>query len=172
MSNELATVNDTAIATQTENADTMFLPQNQEQFEMIKELQASDAELNQVLMTSVSSQELMRAGAVFNVLDVFNTTILDKDEEKAVTVFQIEFVEDVKTEKNTFVAGEIVSVMKSANTINGKIANAFANWKAVGKPKTLCNYQFVEDLRYQRNGNAAIVLRAAPKQIKAVNSKK
>lgn len=167
MKNETNNETETGLVAVTDNSlvgvemDNDFVPQNREQFELIRELQESAAALDGLEMPKITSKELAETGEVFDIVDAYTTTIEDKktNSPKRLVVFLIESVNR-----------ELTAVMKDGNSVNLQYAEFFSKFKAIGKPQRKTGFQFVEATWLQENaGNYPIILRKAAKVVKSVN---
>lgn len=119
---------------------------------VLKQTQALEAEIEMLNYEFTKPTDLLNVP--INVLDAIASEIRDDDELKDVVIFQ---VEECETGLHHF-------VMQSSNEIRNRYVQLFENRKFLAltfkKPvPPLTNYHFVEDMRYQKAGNTAIVLK-------------
>lgn len=132
-----------------------------EMLALIQDLQQSTAEIEGLQVEYTKPSDMVKDEIVFNLVDAYISEIQDNGQPKDVVIFRCECADGIER-----------FVMQSHNPIRGKYANMFSTAKALGAVTgqpvpALENFHFVEDERYSKNGNSAIVLRQVPKQLKA-----
>lgn len=148
---ELAVRQSTDIDTTTE-FDFNGLPLTKEFLDFIREAQRLETEVELLNVKTTKAGDLL--GKSISIADAIVSTIPDGESgEKQVVLFR---VIDEET-------GEEHTVMQSANGIRIRYAELFASRKVLAQAMNkslpmLTGYRFVEDERYSRAGNKAIVL--------------
>lgn len=136
----------------SQDLDLSGLPLTKEFLDFIREAQRLETEVELLNVKTTKASDLL--GKPVSIADAIVSTIPDGESgEKQVVLFRI-------IDEET---GDVHTVMQSANGIRIRYAELFASRKvlaqAMGKgTPMLTGYRFVEDDRYSRAGNKAIVL--------------
>lgn len=127
-----------------------------QQLEIVREIYDAEAQLEAMALPQYPSSEIL--GVEINVLDAafksITETVKGVSTEKVCVSFVCEFAEDCDKGH----AGEQFTVLKSSNAFNDVYANRFTKLRGIMQ-RPLNGYEFVEDARYNKAGNNAIVLR-------------
>lgn len=132
--------------------DLSSLPAS-EQLEIVREIYDAEAQLEAMALPQIPSSEIL--GQPINILDAAFKTISETKNgvtsDKVCVSFVCEFADGER-------AGEQFTVLKSSNAFNDIYANRFTKLRGIMQ-RPLQGYEFVEDARYNKAGNNAIVLR-------------
>lgn len=135
--------------------DLSALPAS-EQLEIVREMYEAESQLEAMALPQYKSSDLI--GRRLNILDAafksIPETVNGVTTEKACVSFVCEFADGDN-------AGEQFTVLKGSNPFNDIFANRFSKFRGI-MSRPLNDYEFVEDARYNKAGNNAIVLRRIP----------
>lgn len=147
----IATLNDTQIEQVTVND----FPLTREQREMQRELLQVEAELEFISLDMLNSRDVLHVP--ITVTDAVFRTIKDSE-----TKADKQCVSFVCINQET---GEPFTCLKGSNAFNDTYVKFFDLWR--GQGRILPDMNFVEEPKFKRAGNAAIILRRVPKVIGA-----
>lgn len=124
-----------------------------QQLEIVREIYDAEAQLEAMALPQLPSSEIL--GQEINILDAAFKNITETEKgvtrDKVCVSFVCEFADGERM-------GEQFTVLKSSNAFNDIYANRFTKMRGIIS-KPLQGYEFVEDARYNKAGNNAIVLR-------------
>ncbi len=154
--NAIAESNATAIAQVSQPDNTTGFNLNElepaQRLEMIQDIIAVEHEIEANALPQYKSSHILNRP--LNILDAAFRQIPDAKtgQSKACVSFVCEWAEGDKE------AGQQFTVLKGSNPFNDAFANRFSKLRGI-MDKPLMNYEFVEDARYVKAGNTAIILR-------------
>jgi hypothetical protein len=154
--NAIAEANKTAIAQFQQPNETTGFNLNElepaQRLEMIQDIIAIEHEIEANALPQYKSSDILNRP--LNILDAAFRQIPDAKTEqtKACVSFVCEWAEGDKE------AGQQFTVLKGSNPFNDAFANRFTKLRGIME-KPLMGYEFVEDARYKKAGNTAIILR-------------
>lgn len=130
-----------------------------EQLELFREIKAADAEIEMIGLPMLKSKDILNIP--INIHDASFKDIISDGEQKTCVNFLCENIE----------TGELFTVLKSSNAFNDLYVKPFHSRRGITR-HVLQNYNFVEDNRWQKAGNPAVVLRKVQPQMKTVSKGK
>ncbi len=133
-----------------------------EQKEIVQDILQTEAELEAMALPQYNSSDILNRP--INVLDASFRQIKDGDRMKAGVSFVCEFAEGDEQ------VGEQFTVLKSSNPFNDVYVVRFDKMRGIIS-KPLNGYEFIEESRFTKNGNAAHVLRRISLALGAGKSK-
>jgi hypothetical protein len=132
-----------------------------EQLNLFREIMEVDAQLELISLPYVSSIDIV--GHPITIHDAMHKTIIDNGEEKLCVNFLCENAGEriIAGGVNTPIEldhGQFFTVLKGANAFNDIYVNRFRVRRGL-PPSPMVGYEFVEDARYRKANNNAVVLR-------------